>query len=269
VALLDADDLFLPDHLARLERGFDSAPESVLCFGDAEVFTARGVTRPSFIAGTRLATVPTELRDGGIRLMTESAFSSLLWGSYIPTAATVFLRSAALSVGLYDERFRTTEDREFLLRLSRLGRFSYYPNVVARKREHGANLTSPSRALEFVRSQFRVLCKVREAAQELALSPEELGNVHQAIADQVSAIQYVASTRGPRAYAKACLFLAQCKVFLPIARPWPLLRALARPILHPLQRRDDDLVPALGPLGHSLPDQTEQSVSPMAKSKTG
>jgi len=96
VALLDADDLYLPDHLQRLEQGFREAPQSVVCFGDAEEFTASGVTRPSYVAGTRIETVPIERRRGGLRLMTGSAFSSLLWGNYIPTAATMFGRAAAL-----------------------------------------------------------------------------------------------------------------------------------------------------------------------------
>jgi glycosyltransferase involved in cell wall biosynthesis len=226
VALLDADDLFLPDHLERLERGFDLASESVLCFGDAEVFTASGVARPSFVAGTRLETVPTEARSDGLRVMTESAFSSLLWGSYIPTATTMFRRAAALRAGLFDERFRAAEDREFLIRLSRLGPFSYYPMVLARKREHGANATRPSRVLQVGRDQFRVLRNVESMACALQLSGAELEAVHRALADQVADMQYAASTRGPRAYLEACYFLARHSLVRPLFRLRPLLRAL-------------------------------------------
>ena len=231
VALLDADDLFLPDHLDRLAQGFREAPESVVCFGDAEVFTASGVIRPSYVAGTRIETVPTKTRRGGLRLMTESAFSSLLWGNYIPTAATMFDRSAALRVGLFDERFRGPEDREFLLRLSRLGPFSYYPVVLARKREHGANATRPSRALQFSREQFRVSRKIQSMMGTLQLSGAERGAVRQAMADHIADMLDTASRWGPGSYLATCFFLARHGFVRALVRPRLLLRALAWPIL--------------------------------------
>jgi glycosyltransferase involved in cell wall biosynthesis len=241
VALLDADDLYLPDHLQRLEQGFREAPQSVVCFGDAEEFTASGVTRPSYVAGTRIETVPTERRRGGLRLMTESAFSSLLWGNYIPTAATMFRRAAALRVGLFDERFRGPEDREFLLRLSRLGPFSYYPMVLARKREHGANATRPSRVLQFNREQFRVLRNIESMADALRLRAVERGAVRRAMADHIADMQYTASTWGPGGYLTTCLFLARHGVLGPLVKPRPLIRALVWPLLRQkhLKRQKD------------------------------
>ena len=232
VALLDADDLYLPDHLQRLEQGFREAPQSVVCFADAEEFTASGVTRPSYVAGTRIETVPIERRRGGLRLMTESAFSSLLWGNYIPTAATMFGRAAALRVGLFDERFRGPEDREFLLRLSRLGPFAYYPIVLARKREHGANATRPGRVLQFNREQFRVLRNIESMADALQLSGVERGAVRRAMADHIADMQYTASTWGPGGYLTTCFFLARHGVLRPVLRLRPLLRALVWPFLH-------------------------------------
>ncbi len=232
VALLDADDLFLPNHLERLEQGFREAPEAVVCFGDVEVFTASGVTRPSYVAGTRLETVPTKPRRGGLRVMTESAFSSLLRGNYVPTAATMFGRSAALRVGLFDERFRGPEDREFLLRLSRLGPFSYYPVVLARKREHGANETRPSRVLQFNREQFRVLHNIETISEGLHLSGVERGAVRQAMADHVADMLDTASRWGPGSYLATCFFLARHGFGRALVRLRPLLRALAWPILH-------------------------------------
>jgi glycosyltransferase involved in cell wall biosynthesis/GT2 family glycosyltransferase len=232
VALLDADDLFLPDHLERLQRGFDHAPESVLCFADAEVFTASGVTRPSFLAGTRIDTVPTERRtEDGLRVMTASAFASLLWGSYIPTATTVFDRSAAVRAGLFGERFQGAEDRDFMLRMSRLGRFSYYPMVLARKREHSANVSGPSHVLEYARGQFQVLRETARAVDVLGLTIGERTAVHQALADHVVFMQETASQCGLHAYLAACAFLARHGVVRTLLRPRLFLRALAWPIL--------------------------------------
>jgi glycosyltransferase involved in cell wall biosynthesis len=232
VALLDADDLLLPDHLERLERGFDLIPELVLCFGDAEVFTASGMTRSSFLAGTRIETVPTERRGGdGLQLMTTSAFASLLWGSYIPTATTVFDRLAALDAGLYDERLQMAEDREFLLRLSRRGPFSYYPVVLARKREHRANHTRPDRKLDFSRDQFRVIHKLACAAHVLQLTEEERTAVHQALAHHAFVLQETASYWGFRTYVAACLFLARHGIVRTLFRAREFCRALAWPLL--------------------------------------
>jgi hypothetical protein len=132
-----------------------------------------------------------------------------------------------MHAGLFDERFHVAEDREFLLRLSRVGPFAYYPTVLARKREHGANATRPSQVLYCSRDQIRVLRKVRGAAAALRLSSEESAAVRQALADQVSAMQYTASTSGLRAYATTCLFLARHGFIGPLLR----LRHLARAVL--------------------------------------
>src|SRR5712664_2801923 len=45
IAVLDADDLFLPPHLERLAEAFERAPDAVLSFADAEIFTSAGVVR--------------------------------------------------------------------------------------------------------------------------------------------------------------------------------------------------------------------------------
>jgi hypothetical protein len=127
-------------------------------------------------------------------------YSSLLWGNYVPVGTTIFRRDAAEQVGLYDEAFRFADDRDFYLRLSRVGRFAYYPRIALRKREHGENLTSVKNRERYRRSQLLVLRKMWRMATELRLSQEEVRATQQAIGEQARIMLYHAAERGILAY---------------------------------------------------------------------
>jgi len=226
VALLDADDVFLPHHLEQLERAFKNHPQILLCFGDALYFDSQGMTRSSSFVGTRLETVQYSEHEDGLRLMQGSAYVSLLWGSYIAPSASLFSKSAVERVGLFDEAIRSAEDRDLWLRLSRTGSFAYYPLVVARKRVHENNLTHLRYVTQTQRYQLSVLQKMIAYAEELQLSPAERQQTREATAEQIRNMLYTASRKGLRHYCEACVYLARQGVIFPLCNPKHLLRAL-------------------------------------------
>ena len=172
VALLDADDLMLPDHLAILAGALDGAPEAVLAFGDTEIFSAETVRVPSLLRDSGVATLPaTEIRPGfwvARAFSAHAMFGPLLRTGVFATSACVFRRQAADDAGLFDETMVYGEDTDLFLRLAVAGRFVFSRAVVSRKREHAANMSQERNRLEFCDAMVRSLAKLLRRDQDLA-----------------------------------------------------------------------------------------------------
>jgi len=225
IALLDADDLWLDNHLQSLEGGFRLSAEIVLCFGDSEVFRDGGdVIRTSKLAGTRIEKLAFRERDG-IRFITESPFPALVGGSRIANCSTLFSRSAALSIGLYDESLRKIEDLDFWLRLCRIGPFAYVPRAVSRVRRHDANLTHPKGRLITRAYKLQVLEKTIAMREGLQLTLEEERLARTALSRTVRSLLYHASREGVVAYLNVCGKVLSRGYLHPLRAPKDWLRA--------------------------------------------
>jgi glycosyltransferase involved in cell wall biosynthesis len=224
VALLDADDVFLPHHLQRAEQAFRHHSDLVLLYADVELFGHRGFEKPSFLHNTPGADLSYDEDPDGLRLLRDSPYRALLSGNFMPVSATVFRRAAAQQIGGYDEHFLNAADRDLNLRLSRSGRFAYFPTVHARKRERSDNLSSSEQAHRF---RLEVLEKMWHERRVLGLSESELRATREALDRQASSVAYSASRQGLRAY------LATCVMFLGSGRLAPVLnlRHLARSLI--------------------------------------
>ena len=226
VALLDADDIFFPLHLEQLEQAFLSHPEILLCFGDVLYFDSKAIVKHSSFRGTRLENVRYSEQEDGLRLLRESAYVSLLWGSYIAPSATLFSKKAVEEIGLFDETLRSAEDRDLWLRLSRVGAFAYYPFVVTRKRVHEHNLTHLRNMRQAQRYQLTVLWKMSAHAEELKLSTAERRLTREATVQQIWQLLYSASQAGLRYYLETCVYLLRQGEFAFLCNPKHWLRAL-------------------------------------------
>ncbi len=230
VALLDGDDVWLPQLLATLLPAFD-APDVVLAFGDEEAFDERGVVWPSLLAGKRLDELPWhEVVPGGLRRADGSLFVTLTTGNYIPMSAVLLRKQAVLAAGGFDPSLRICEDRDFFLRLSRRGAAVCTGQRLARKRLHGASLTG-SRAGRLALQQHAVRILARLAAGGPPIDPPldeaERRAVIAALRDGVDELLDVASAMGWRDYRAARRMAAGITGAKP---PWsarPLLRATA------------------------------------------
>ena len=215
IATLDADDQFLPHHLEQLERAFKRHPENVLCFADVETFSVKEIMDPSFLAGKPIETLEYNEQVDGLRLLQGSVYSSLVGGNYIHLSSCLFSKKAIESVGLFDETLQNAEDRDFLLRLSRVSDFSYYPFIGARKRIHPYSLTHTLPLLVQQRSQFSVLLKMLDRAGELDLSEEERRHTRAVITQHIDSMLYTALRKGPTAYFKTNAYFIRRGVISP------------------------------------------------------
>lgn len=224
IATLDADDEITPDHLAKLAKGFQMEPAIVLCFGDASAHNAERVLSESFISGSDIERLAVVERDG-LHVIQESAYRGLVKGNRIPTSSTMFRRHPAIECGLYDESQKQCNDVDFLLRLSRLGTFAYFKQVINRHQRHETNLTHPRFRVANRRYRIRMLKKMLAIREQLALNDEEIQATRQAIDKAARSMVRNAADRGIGTYLPVCLELIRGGQLQPLAMPLQLVRS--------------------------------------------
>jgi glycosyltransferase involved in cell wall biosynthesis len=128
VAFLDADDVWLPDKLARQLEVLDSRPEVGLVHTGFEQLRDTGVLEPYV--------PPPELSASGPQ------FERLAVGNYIANSSVLLRRDLLARHGSFDEdaRLRGTEDFELWLRLSPHTTFAYVDEPLVVYRLHAGNL---------------------------------------------------------------------------------------------------------------------------------
>jgi len=144
VAVLDADDTWLPDALEVMCGVLEADPEAVGVHSLAEYMDETSAPnrpgehpfvqrRKSVVRGDRVA--PARFGDG-------MGFAELVVGSGLyPPASMLFRRSAVEAAGRYDPEYRAQGDWEMYIRMSRFGRFAELDRQTAWYRLREANLT--------------------------------------------------------------------------------------------------------------------------------
>jgi glycosyltransferase involved in cell wall biosynthesis len=147
VAFLDADDLWVPDHLQRAVAALEDAPPSVGVFfaayekGDftrvfAEVDVTTQIRKP-------LARTTYRMGTNLYLLSAANCLQGLLRSEFAPHPSTVLVRSKAVkTLEWFDPSFEIYEDLDFFFRLAAAGYdFIYDYTVHYYKRHFGDNLT--------------------------------------------------------------------------------------------------------------------------------
>lgn len=130
VAFLDADNLALPDCLARQAATFERDPTVLLCHGDLVPIGHTGARYPG-LERVRSEQVPRERQLGW-----------LLERNRIATDTVCVRRDAVMAVGGFCETPGVREDYDLWLRLAARGRFRYLGAPLAAYRRHARNLSN-------------------------------------------------------------------------------------------------------------------------------
>lgn len=167
IALVDSDDLWEPDKLARQLVLLDD-PEVGLVHTAARIIDGRGRETGAV---------------WGKPAYQGHVFDRLLVANGINASSVLTRRSLLLEVGAYDERFPCLENWELWVRLSRCCAFAYVDSPLIRYRVHGGNLI---RDLQKQRRAYGLLLEKHlehAPAPPLAVRRQAYARFHRAFAD--------------------------------------------------------------------------------------
>lgn len=128
LALLDADDLWLPNRLTESLAAFEGRPEIGLAYGRITRFSDTGAVIDTF-AGN------------GSRGEDDVARWIYTRKIELPCPSVTFRRAAVDKVGLFDETLRASEDRDLWLRIAQHYRVAFVPAVIALYRRSESSMS--------------------------------------------------------------------------------------------------------------------------------
>jgi len=138
VALLDSDDLWAPERLARQLSMLQAYPELDVIFGLEAKFTADAKSEEI------------EVRDKSVLAALHTTkgpladpFGLLLTENYIPTSSVLVRRAWLEKVGFMDRAVQPAEDHDLWFKLAVAGcKFGFVNAVLCHRRMHGGNLVN-------------------------------------------------------------------------------------------------------------------------------
>lgn len=155
VARMDADDVALPERVARQVEYLRTHPE-VVCVGTAVRFID---------AAGRF------LREGHPGMDNEEIQQRALAGDCPLNHPSVMMRRAAVeAVGRYHPEFQPAEDLDLWLRLGEVGRLTSLPEPLIKYRQHAASFSEQYQQLQLERSAAAVL----EACRRRGIPPRDV-----------------------------------------------------------------------------------------------
>jgi glycosyltransferase involved in cell wall biosynthesis len=175
IALLDSDDVWLPEKLAIQEAFLVENPHIDFLFGHMINF-GQGLddTKPEILSEA----VYTYCKENSSDL--KDLVDCLLISNPIPTPSVIFRKSCIQSVGYLREDLRCAEDYDWWIRWSLLAKCGFIDRVVMKRRIHGENLiadrakllTSELIVLEGLKNRTEMREPKRQAELQSAINRE-------------------------------------------------------------------------------------------------
>ena len=218
LALLDADDAWLPNHLQTAMQAFERDPDLGMVHANIERIDAGGVR----------VDIPARTWHEGM-----DAYQALaLRHEHVSCPTAVFSRLALETVGAFDPRFTGLgcEDRDLWLRIAARFRIRYLDQVTARYRLHPASMSAASERMALARQML--VAKIAQTARgarlvaqmeamiesDLGLGLSEQGQHTRAIARQWIALRHCPTDRIIQRRFLGSL-LAPCRALVPQSLP--------------------------------------------------
>jgi glycosyltransferase involved in cell wall biosynthesis len=141
LALLDADDLWLPSRLAETVKCFEGCPRVGLAYGLISRIDADGKLLDTF---------------GGNLTHAEGQIAPYIYTREVqlPCPTMTFRRSCVDEVGLFDETMRATEDRDMWLRIALRYEVALAPKVIALYRMSQGSMSADLDRMEAAQTRF-------------------------------------------------------------------------------------------------------------------
>lgn len=126
IARQDADDVALPDRLARQMAFLTRCPSVVLLGTGCTLIDENGTPSRDHQYPARHDALISQMGSGG---------------SPFPHASAMFRRQTAMQLGGYNPRFTRSQDVDLWLRLSEVGKIACMPEPLVKIRKHAANIS--------------------------------------------------------------------------------------------------------------------------------
>lgn len=224
IAFLDADDIIYPHFLELTVSGLVRNPGWVACFGDRDVLDMHGRVIAKDLDHHLFKSIRKKnVGDGFIEIDDDAFFLKMLRGSVIPMTCA-FRRHDVLAVDGFDASIRFHEDKLFMLRLIKRGKFGYVDKPLGTWLRHDSNKTASVNALKGAEGSDQILARIIEDKDALQLSPQELAEAHAARRELAGQWLYAAS----RARSAATFSLGWRFWVVGWIKPGTFLRAIAR-----------------------------------------
>lgn len=166
IALLDSDDVWLPNKLERQVAAFVASPTAGLVYAPAHLIDAQGSR-----LGTTTIGNPIEYP--------EAAFEQILIENPVPALTALIRRECLQDIGMFDERLIGAADWDMWLRIAAQWRVVYIPEPLGLYRVHESNTTQ---LLRKTRSLFTEHMQVLERALADPSRPVSDQTRHRALA---------------------------------------------------------------------------------------
>lgn len=208
IALLDADDIWESNHLSELCAAAAQIPSAVATYGAGRLLVGAVVSEqyyddfwdnPSRRFGMAIA-------ESHFLRVGRTIVPRLIKGNFIKPSSLMLDRVVACEIGPFNETLRTSEDREFLVRLVCKGDFVYSPMPITQYRWHDNNLSQVKNAKRNSENELRALLKLSQN-EEFILNRNEQEACQIAIQAAVKEYFYICACSGLRSYVSGMGFV--------------------------------------------------------------
>ena len=134
IALIDSDDIWLPNFLQKMMDLVAEDPDAFVYYCSARYIDTKGNELPQIVDSKF---VP----DG-------TMYETLVKANFIIPSTVVMMRSAVLAAGLFDDSFRACEDWDLWLRLAPTCHFTSIRDCLVKYRLHGSSLSADPRKMQ-------------------------------------------------------------------------------------------------------------------------
>lgn len=142
IALLDADDLWMPTKIERQWHGVELCPEAVIVTCDHSKIDATGAIRKESCIledDSLYRHVPRSSPADGISVIEKVDNSFWDVGNFLSPSTILFKKELGINVGLFNEELKYLEDVEFFLRLLAVGMLLVIEAPLMQYRIHESN----------------------------------------------------------------------------------------------------------------------------------
>jgi glycosyltransferase involved in cell wall biosynthesis len=148
VALLDSDDIWMPEHTTAVMELLERHPECAVGFSRVQSFGDMNHEQEALVPAGRPV---------------DAFWACARQGVVIPSAS-ILKRSAALEVGAFDSTLRCAEDYDFFVRVARRHPFVSTPTPSVLYRKHGGQMSKSVLACR--RVEYEIRARHLSAARE-------------------------------------------------------------------------------------------------------